>query len=93
MKKIKKPLSYSELPDIPKGILRDYSVEIFSDSEILICGDGQISELSDAVLKVTIHEHELTIQGENLNISDYTEENIIITGKLKAVFFGKDEKI
>ena len=77
--------------DIPKGFIRDFYLELFSDSEAVLTADCEITELSDTVLKVKCNEHIISICGSELKIIDFSSTGIRINGNIEEITFYKKE--
>lgn len=88
----KKPSLYA-LVDIPEGILQDFTMEIYSDKEIIFTGKCEITELSDSVLKIKSDEHRIFCEGNDLQIKDYTENGVRIVGEITGTRFERDETV
>ena len=78
--------------DLPLEIVNGYYMEIFSNKEIVINSDAEITKLSDAVLKIKCGEHALAFYGKNIKIDQYSSSGIKLLGEFSSVEFIETEK-
>lgn len=90
---MKKRPSLSAMVDIPEGIMKNFTMEIYSDKEIIFTGECEITEFSDSVLKIKSDEHRIFCEGNDLQIKDYTENGVRILGEISLIRFERNETV
>lgn len=74
-----------EILDMPLDMIKDYSrMTIIGNESILIENYKGIVEYEEEVIRLS---NKICIIGEKLSIEEITDDEIIITGKIKSVEF------
>lgn len=78
----------SALVDFIKGFAdynNDSVIEIIGLETVIIENVLSVIEYEQNILRVTLDEHIVVVEGENLRITDFIEKNIIVNGKIGGV--------
>lgn len=76
------------LVDFIKGFAdynNDSVIEIIGLETVIIENVLSVIEYEQNILRVTLDEHIVVVEGENLRITDFIEKNIIVNGKIGGV--------
>ena len=76
------------LVDFIKGFAdynNDSVIEIIDMETVIIENVLSVIEYEQNILRVTLDEHIVVVEGENLRITDFIEKNIIVNGKIGGV--------
>lgn len=72
---------------VPNTLTNDITVTIYSDYQAVISGYKRILVYDDNLLVVSDGEKNLKIMGSNLVLRDLLQDELILTGHIKAAEF------
>lgn len=82
-KKIKE--KFSDMMELPKELLLNISrITVLGNESVLVENYKGISEYGENVIRLS---NKIDIFGENLNVEEITDEEIMITGKIHNIEF------
>lgn len=83
---------FNELLDIPKEVSTEIpKITIIGFEEILIENFKGILEYEDFFVRISTHIGNLNINGFNLKLSQMTEDDILVSGKIENIDFEKKQ--
>ena len=83
---------FNELLDIPKEVSTNIpKITITGFEEILIENFKGILEYEDFFVRISTHIGNLNINGFNLKLSQMTEDDILVSGKIENIDFEKKQ--
>ena len=84
----------NKLLDIPREVAgKDPKITIIGFDEILIENFKGILEYEDFFARISTHIGNININGFNLKLSQMTEDDIIVSGKIENLDFEKKERL